>query len=50
MIPDMSFFVNMYIKYEVPFFKLYDLTTIHSLSKVMKVQTFEAGEVLFLKG
>ena len=34
---DMAFFVRMFLKYEVPFFKLYDLQTIHSLFKVMTV-------------
>jgi len=50
LIPDMSFYVKMYIKYEVPFFKEYDLTTIHSLCKVMTLRTFNPGEVLFISG
>ena len=47
---EQAFFMRMYLKYEVPFFKMYDLSTINGICKALVLKKFAAQEVLFTVG
>ena len=42
--------MRMYLKYEVPFFKMYDMSTIAGICKTLELWKFAQGETLFKVG
>ena len=47
---EQAFFMRMYLKYEVPYFKTYDLSTINGICKALELKKFNSNEVLFTLG
>ena len=47
---DQKFFVVSFLRFDVPFLRMYDNKTISSIFKVMKLQEYKEGEIIFTMG
>ena len=48
--PDHLQFLVMYLKFDVPFFKIYDICTLLEIVRVMKPFKFQKGDWLYRQG